>query len=69
MHYCEQSEDDILVDILVREIPDIALVSDCCWRKICRVRGRYFRDVPDERWTEICRKRGYAFARENPRGF
>ena len=58
--YCEQSDQEILTDILYREIPDQALADDSCWRRICQVRGRNFSRVDASTWREICRQRGHA---------
>jgi hypothetical protein len=69
MHYCNQSDDVILDDIIRGGVPDEALVSGCCWRRICQVRGRNFNSISADTWGEICRKRGYVFGRQNPRGF
>jgi hypothetical protein len=68
-HYCNRSDADILDDIIRGNIPDDALASDCCWKRICQVRGRHFNKVDPDTWSEICRERGYVRTRENPRGF
>jgi hypothetical protein len=57
MDYCENSDEDILDDIMRDSIPGHALVRDCCWRRICEVRGRNFDSVDEETWVEICRQR------------
>lgn len=69
MCYCETPEAEILDDIKREAIPDDALVNECCWRRICQVRGWYPNDIGPETWSEICRKRGCLHSRENPRGF
>jgi hypothetical protein len=70
MCYCSSTDDDeILSDILRADVPDDALVKNCCWRRICQVRGRNFNQIDDFTWREICRQRGYLYSRENPRGF
>jgi hypothetical protein len=69
MHYCGRSDTDILRDIIRGCIPEDALVSGCCWQRICEVRGRNFNQVDAETWREICKERGYLFGRQNPRGF
>ena len=68
-HYCHSNDGAILSDIVEGRIPEIALVTSCCWKRICQVRGRNFSLVPEDTWEELCRFRGYLFARENPRGF
>ena len=67
--YCNLPDEEILADLKEDSIPDEALVYSCCWKNICRVRGKSFHLVPHETWTEICRRRGYIQRRENPRGF
>jgi hypothetical protein len=57
--YCSAPDNDILEDLKTGSVPDEALVNSCCWKNICRVRGRFFGQVPDDTWTEICRRRGY----------
>ena len=58
--YCiKNAEYEILDDIESDSVPDEALENDCCWREICRVRGRHFSEVDDETWRSICRRRGY----------
>lgn len=69
LHYCHSSDAAILDDLKHASIPEIGLVTTCCWKRICQVRGRNFRDVPDDIWEDLCRERGYLLARENPRGF
>ena len=69
MHYCSRSEADILADVVRGSIPSDALVNDCCWRRICQVRGRNFNQVDADTWREICAERGYVFGRQNSRGF
>jgi IS30 family transposase len=68
-HYCHSNDGAILSDIVEGRIPEIALVTSCCWKRICQVRGRNFSLVPEDTWEELCRFRSYLFARENPRGF
>jgi hypothetical protein len=67
--YCNLEESEILGDLRVGSVPDEALVNQCCWRTICRVRGLNFNAVDPEIWREICQRRGYVQQRENPRGF
>ena len=67
--YCSNSEDQILADLGEGCIPDEVLISSCCWRTICRIRGRNFSSVDPEIWRETCQRRGYIYLRENPRGF
>lgn len=67
--YCESADQDVLRDLVEDSVPDKALVYSCCWRTICRVRGLFFNQVPEETWRELCRRRGYLRERENPRGF
>jgi len=67
--YCEQPEDNILQDLLRGSIPEDALVRTCCWKQVCRVRGRNYNSVDPETWKEICQSRGYILGRENHRGF
>jgi hypothetical protein len=69
MCYCDKSDREILEDIQNITIPSDALLRDCCWSRICQVRGRYFNLVDSEEWQEICTKRGYLFKRQNPRGY
>jgi hypothetical protein len=55
---CKVNDRQILTWIQSQTIPEEALVEDCCWVRICQVRGRYS-GVEDETWEEICRTRGY----------
>jgi hypothetical protein len=68
MCYCQRSDNAmILNDLKAQTIPDGALVSQCCWRRISQVRGRTFRgsektpawDPDGEIWKALCRKRGH----------
>ena len=67
--YCNLSESEILSDLKAGSVPEEALVNQCCWRTICRVRGLNFNSIDPETWRETCQKRGYIQQRENPRGF
>jgi hypothetical protein len=62
--YCNAADFAILRDIDRGTIPEAALVRSCCWKRICRVRGRNFRAVRPDKWRELCAKRGYVFAQE-----
>jgi hypothetical protein len=67
--YCSVSYERVLDDLKAGSVPDEALLFSCCWKNICRVRGIFLKQIPDQTWTEICRRRGYIQQRENPRGF
>ncbi len=67
--YCNLPESEILSDLKSGSVPEAALVNQCCWRTICRVRGLNFNSVDPETWRDICQQRGYIQQRENPRGF
>ena len=67
--YCNVGDRAVLRDLVNGAVPDEALVYSCCWKHICRIRGLFFGDVPEETWREICQRRGYLRERENPRGF
>jgi hypothetical protein len=69
MCYCNVLESKVLHDLKRGAPPEEALVTSCCWKTICRVRGRNYNQLDAETWIDICRKRGYLFARQNPRGF
>jgi hypothetical protein len=69
IHYCHSSDAAILDDLKEGRVPEIGLVTSCCWKRICQVRGRNLKDVADDVWQDVCRERGYLLARENPRGF
>ncbi len=62
MCYCENPDEAILHDIEDDAVPIDALTSDCCWERICEVRGRNRKRVSARRWAEICGTRGDAFA-------
>jgi hypothetical protein len=64
--YCSTPDNDILDDLKAGSVPEDALVSSCCWKNICRVRARFFGQVPDETWIAICRRRAYRLLREHP---
>jgi hypothetical protein len=42
MCYCDNDDHAILRDLEGDEVPDDALVSACCWARVCQVRGRSF---------------------------
>jgi hypothetical protein len=71
--YCGHRDEEILNDIKRGAIPDEALVNNCCYKTICKVRGTYFSQSDYEEyaetWSEICRKKGYLQQRHNSRGF
>ncbi len=67
--YCNLSESEVLNDLKAGSVPEDALLNQCCWRTICRVRGLHFSSIDPETWREICQHRGYIQQRENPRGF
>jgi hypothetical protein len=67
--YCGFPDGRILADLKRASIPEDALTSDCCWRRITRVRGYHMREVSPEAWREITTQRGYLLWRQNPRGF
>jgi hypothetical protein len=69
MCYCAVSPQVILKDIESASVPDEALVQECCWATICRVRGWHLEAVDSEVWRDLCTKRGYLLQRQNPRGF
>jgi hypothetical protein len=56
--FCSLPDREILELILTDTIPDEALVSYPCWRRICQVRGRTPWEISDELWEVICRVRG-----------
>ena len=58
MCYCNTSEDEVLSDIQLDSVPDVALENACCWSWICTVRGWHFREVDEGDWRELCRRRG-----------
>lgn len=59
MCYCDKDEMEILEDIRNRNIPEEALVRNCCWSQVCRIRGNAPGFVSSDTWSEICRQRGY----------
>ncbi len=76
--YCETPQKQVLADLKHGSIPDEALLRDCCYKWICKVRGTSRFGLPDgspdyekeaEAWSELCRKKGYLRSRQNPRGF
>jgi hypothetical protein len=69
MCYCDSTEKTIVHDLKRGSIPEEALVNSCCWKEICRIRGRNFSAIDPEKWREICTERGYLLRRQNPRGF
>lgn len=66
--YCDTSPQIILKDLLEGTIPDEALVRDCCWKEICRVRGSNVDAADSEQWRELCRRRGLLLASHDPWG-
>lgn len=66
---CNWGDAEILRHIQGESLPSYALLNNCCWRRVCQVRGRNFSDVDDETWIDICTRRGYLLERQNPRGF
>lgn len=69
MCYCDESDEDILDDLNREDVPSEALVRECCWKRICEVRGWNINSVDPEVWRRICTERGYLLSRQNPRGF
>jgi hypothetical protein len=68
--FCEHSSDEeILADLRRGSMPSEALVRNCCWRRICQVRGRNPGMIDAESWSEICKVKEYVRLRQNPRGF
>lgn len=65
--YCGKMEKEIRHDIEYGEIPDEALIRECCWKTICEVRGRWC-DLKAiaEIWKEVTRKRAYLRAGQDP---
>ena len=63
------SDEEILVDLRRCSLPAEALTRNCCWTKICHVRGLNKQQFDQDSWDEICRIRGYLLRRQNPRGF
>lgn len=57
---CFDDEDEVLDQIVDLSFDPMALTHDCCWREICRVRGRNFSSVSASVWAELCRERGHA---------
>src|ERR1700681_3749970 len=56
--YCSSTgTKSILGDIQRASIPGSALVTECCWRTICRVRAQNPNEVEPEVWVEICTTR------------
>lgn len=69
MCYCLTPESIILKQLQDGSLPEDALVKKCCWRTICKVRGKNLYFTDPEIWSEICHKRGYLLYRQNSRGF
>lgn len=69
MCYCDTSDNAILNDLTRQAVPDDALLSKCCWKRISEVSGRTFTgsentpswDPDGEIWKALCRKRGHLF--------
>jgi hypothetical protein len=57
MCYCEKSEKELFSDLKGGAVPDEALLRPCCWKKICQVRGKWFKEISDLTWTKLCDKR------------
>lgn len=57
--YCSKSDRAILHDITHGVVPDEALAEPHCWKTICAVRGRHFREVDALTWQRLCTRRGY----------
>ena len=68
-HYHLRKETEILADLRNGTVPADALVQSCCWKEICRVRGRNLSLVRPQAWVKLCKQRGYLNSRQNPRGF
>ncbi len=64
-HY---SQEELLGDLLRCSLPSEALVRDCCWSEICRIRALSRPSIDPETWRELCATRGYLRSRQNPRG-
>jgi hypothetical protein len=56
-------------DLLRFSLPSEALVRNCCWSEICRIRATIQPKISEEDWSHICFTRGYLLSRHNPRGF
>jgi hypothetical protein len=78
MCYCETSDNGILNDLAFQAVPNDALVSNCCWKRISQVRGRTVSgpektpswDPDGEIWKALCRTRGHLLQfRQDPHGF
>jgi len=76
--YCETPREQVLADLKHGSIPDEALVRNCCYKWICKVRGTFGFGLQEgssdyeneaEAWRELCRKMRYLRQRQNPRGF
>jgi len=70
-HPCSHfsSDDEILADLQRGSFQPESLTRYCCWREICRVRGRNPKAIDEDTWREVCRTRGYLQERQNPRRF
>ncbi len=67
---CEHfDEQELLADLVRCSPPPEALVRNCCWANICRLRARYPAQIDPESWSTICHTRAYILNRQNPRGF
>lgn len=62
MCYCDKPETEIGKDVKDGKVPDEMLLRDCCWRKICKVRGMWFQEIGDLAWARLCDKRSRAQA-------
>jgi hypothetical protein len=68
--FCDHSSDsEILNDLKHGTLPAGALTNNCCWKRICLVRGRNMNLISPQSWEDTCRKRGYLLYRRNPSGF
>lgn len=63
------SDEMILADLRQSSLPSEVLTRNCCWKRICQVRGRNPGIIDSESWRQLCRVRGYLYARQNAAGF
>ena len=64
MCYCEKPDIEIGKDLKSGTVPDDALLRNCCWRKICKVRGKWFQEIGDLAWSQLCDKRAELSGKE-----